>query len=103
MWSLGAPAALNARTMDGLARRLARNATWFGAYLRHNSVLKSINEDCDEECRKVHSCAISNVDFDDFRMCATQARALSANFGALVRPSAISALLTVLLLLWNDV
>ena len=37
---------------------------------------------CGSRCRQVQTCAVANVDYDDYRMCVTQARALSANDGA---------------------
>ena len=45
----------------------------------HNYAGSSSNSECGAECRRAHVCAVGNVDLDDFRMCATQARALSAN------------------------
>ena len=53
---------------------------------------------CDDQCRKVHACAVANVDFDDFRMCATQARALSANQGERLRADLAGKVVTLLVM-----
>ncbi len=65
--------------MDLLSQRLARNESWFTAYYAANLAGYPGSGDCSQECRQLHKCAIANVDLDDFHMCATQAKALSAN------------------------
>lgn len=71
---------INPSAMDFLSKKLINNSTWFNGYFRTNAVnTESPEFDCDKKCRQVQRCAIANVDYDDFRMCVTQARALSAN------------------------
>ena len=51
---------------------------------------------CNDRCHQVQNCAIGNVDYDDYRMCVTQAKALSANHAQSVvapRPDVIGLLL----------
>ena len=54
--------------------------TWFDSYFRANAANLPARL-CGERCRQVQTCAIANVDYDDFRMCVTTAKALSANDG----------------------
>ena len=56
--------------------------TWFDSYFRANAAnLPAGRGACGDRCRQVQTCAIANVDYDDFRMCVTTAKALSANDG----------------------
>lgn len=95
---------LSTRGLDALREKLATNKTWFDGYFRANSVNLHGAENCDKRCRQVsngfysqlskssinpkcytlqvHTCAISNVGYNDYRMCVTQAKALSASNAA---------------------
>ena len=56
--------------LDALSRRVANNKSWFDAYFRANAV--SLDRDpskCDRECRKVQTCAISNIDYAQYAHC----------------------------------
>lgn len=55
--------------------------TWFDSYFRANAANLPAGRACGDRCRQVQTCAIANVDYDDFRMCVTTAKALSANDG----------------------
>ena len=55
--------------------------TWFDSYFRANAANLPSRLPCGDRCRQVQTCAIANVDYDDFRMCVTTAKALSANDG----------------------
>ena len=73
--------------------------TWFDSYFRANAANLPARM-CGDRCRQVQTCAIANVDYDDFRMCVTTAKALSANDGVAAAAgrqaaSATAALLTV--------
>ena len=51
-------------TLDALSRRVATNKSWFDTYFRANTV--NLDRDasrCNGECRKVQTCAISNIDY----------------------------------------
>ena len=55
-------------TLDALSRRVAHNKSWFDTYFRANLVnLPSAG--CNGECRKVQTCAISNVDYARYAHC----------------------------------
>lgn len=51
---------------------------------------------CNDRCHQVQNCAIGNVDYDDYRMCVTQAKALSANDAATRDTAKASGALTLL-------
>jgi hypothetical protein len=53
--------------------------TWFDSYFRANAANLESSVACGDRCRQVQTCAIANVDYDDYRMCVTQAKALSAS------------------------
>ena len=81
---------ITSNQLSQLSQLISRNQSWFEAYFKANSVhfnhrlwpdeLGQIGQiDCDLRCHRVQSCALTNVDYDDFRLCVTQAKALSAN------------------------
>jgi len=107
---------LTARSMDSLATRIGANESWFAAYFRNNAVrTENPDVDCpapeapssaagkgaatseDGTCRRGHECAVANVDYDDYRMCSTQARALSVN-GAMASVVDVAAVALTLVL-----
>ena len=82
--------------------------TWFDSYFRANAANLPSRLPCGDRCRQVQTCAIANVDYDDFRMCVTTAKALSANDGvatatAAGRHAASSAALALLLAMASSV
>lgn len=72
---------ITSSVLESLERKLANNRTWFDSYFRANAANLPAGRACGDRCRQVQTCAIANVDYDDFRMCVTTAKALSANDG----------------------
>ena len=63
---------ISAQTLDRLSHRLQTNRSWFDIYFRTNNV--NLNGDpskqChDSDCRRVHNCAISHVDYAEYQYC----------------------------------
>ena len=59
---------VSVNTLDALSRRVANNKSWFDTYFQANSVnLPSVG--CNGECRKVQTCAISNIDYARYVHC----------------------------------
>ena len=75
----------------------ACSRTWFDSYFRANAANLPART-CGDRCRQVQTCAIANVDYDDFRMCVTTAKALSANDGVASAASGALAIAATLLL-----
>ena len=88
---------------------MARYRTWFDSYFRANAANLPSRLPCGDRCRQVQTCAIANVDYDDFRMCVTTAKALSASDGVVTaaaatgRRAASSAVLGLLLAVASSV
>lgn len=53
--------------------------SYFLPLCRTNAVNLEGPWECDERCHQVQNCAINNVDYDDYRLCVTQAKALSVS------------------------
>ena len=64
---------INPATMESINSRLKANQTWFDAYFRTNMVSFEGPWECNSMCRIVHTCAISNVDYNDYSFCVNQA------------------------------
>ena len=55
-----------------LTDRLMKDDEMFGKYYRANGVFYDTDEEWDEETRKVHCCAISEVDYNGCNECMRQ-------------------------------
>lgn len=65
---------INPAAMESINSRLKANQTWFDAYFRTNMVSFEGPWECNSMCRLVHTCAISNVDYNDYSFCVNQAQ-----------------------------
>ena len=82
------------------------NDTWFLDAYHANNAVRFSNEDdatCGGQCRQAHECAIQNVDYDDYRMCATQAKALSANGACAGGAGVVARVLVVAVVGWGKI
>jgi len=89
-------------SLDALSRRVANNKSWFDAYFRANAV--SLDRDpskCDQECRKVQTCAISNIDYAQYAHCVERGDGATVGGRAydVITAGAVDAKSQILLLL----
>ena len=60
---------VSVETLDSLSHRLMTNKSWFDTYFRTNAVNLEDTSKCNNECRRVQTCAISNVDYAEYQFC----------------------------------